>query len=201
MSWVGCLLTDLELLILFAENSQILLKISVFPIFLTFMYLVALNLSKPTQLINVAEISHTRLRNRCRGAWKIWKNEWMYVVWQSKMRKLVLQKQNRTISNLKISIRPRKNSKHECFMILFFVCLFFRCNGTKIFEIPHCEGRIQRSVDSRWWGRVQACVCASQRAKNFMKLHFPIIFSHLSIYALKVAYKAQFMMSRNTKKV
>jgi hypothetical protein len=35
MSWIGCLLTDLELFILFAENSQILLKISVIPILLT----------------------------------------------------------------------------------------------------------------------------------------------------------------------
>ena len=39
MSWVGCLLKDLELFILFAENSQILLKISVIPILLTFIYL------------------------------------------------------------------------------------------------------------------------------------------------------------------
>ena len=35
MSWVGCLLKDSELFILFAENSQILLKISVIPIPLT----------------------------------------------------------------------------------------------------------------------------------------------------------------------
>ena len=35
---------------LFAENSQILLKISVIPILLSFMYLVALNLLQPTQL-------------------------------------------------------------------------------------------------------------------------------------------------------
>ena len=40
MSWVGCLLKDSELFILFAENSQILLKISVIPILLTFMCLV-----------------------------------------------------------------------------------------------------------------------------------------------------------------
>ena len=32
MSWVGCLLPDSELFIIFAENSQILLKISVIPI-------------------------------------------------------------------------------------------------------------------------------------------------------------------------
>ena len=37
MSWVGCLLKDSELFILFAVNSQILLKISVIPILLTFM--------------------------------------------------------------------------------------------------------------------------------------------------------------------
>ena len=37
MSWVGCLLPNSELFILFAENSQILFKISVIPILLTFM--------------------------------------------------------------------------------------------------------------------------------------------------------------------
>ena len=41
MSWVGYLLKDSELFILFAENSQILHKISVIPILLTFIYLVA----------------------------------------------------------------------------------------------------------------------------------------------------------------
>ena len=45
MSWVGCLLKDSELFILFAENSQILLEISVIPILLTFIYLVALKSS------------------------------------------------------------------------------------------------------------------------------------------------------------
>ena len=72
MSWVGCLLTDSELLILFAENSQILLKISVIPILLTFIYLVAHNLlvnkqlnsssnstHRPTQLIIAAYNCHT----------------------------------------------------------------------------------------------------------------------------------------------
>ena len=44
MSLVGCLLKDSELFILFAENSQILLEISVIPIILAFIYLVALNL-------------------------------------------------------------------------------------------------------------------------------------------------------------
>ena len=44
MSWVGRLLKDSEIFILFADNNQILLKISVIPILLTFMYLVALNL-------------------------------------------------------------------------------------------------------------------------------------------------------------
>ena len=38
MSWVSCLLKDSELFILFAENRQIPLKISVIPILLTFMY-------------------------------------------------------------------------------------------------------------------------------------------------------------------
>jgi hypothetical protein len=37
-SWVGCLLTDSENFTLFAENSQLLLKISVIPIILTFKY-------------------------------------------------------------------------------------------------------------------------------------------------------------------
>ena len=43
MSWVGCLLKDSELFILFAENSQILLKISIIPILLGFIYLLANN--------------------------------------------------------------------------------------------------------------------------------------------------------------
>ena len=53
MSCIGCLLKDSELFVLFVENSQILLKISVIPILLTFIYLVALkSFSKqPTQLI------------------------------------------------------------------------------------------------------------------------------------------------------
>ena len=60
MSWVGCKLTDLELLILFAENSQILLKISVIPILLTFMYLVALNLVVNNQLHSSLNSTHHR---------------------------------------------------------------------------------------------------------------------------------------------
>ena len=44
MSWVSCLLKDSELLISFAEKSQILLKKSVIPILLTFIYRLALNL-------------------------------------------------------------------------------------------------------------------------------------------------------------
>ena len=40
MSLVGCLLTDSELFILFPENSQILLKISVIPILLTLFHMV-----------------------------------------------------------------------------------------------------------------------------------------------------------------
>jgi hypothetical protein len=72
MSSVGCLLTDSKLFIFFIENSQILLKIYVIPIPLTFMYLVALNLlannqlnslsnstHHQTQLIIAAEIRHT----------------------------------------------------------------------------------------------------------------------------------------------
>ena len=62
MCWVGCLVTDSDLFILFAENSQILLKISVIPILLTVIYLVALNLlinnHSWTQQIIVAEIRH-----------------------------------------------------------------------------------------------------------------------------------------------
>ena len=49
-SWVGCLLKDSDLFILFAENSQIHVKISVIPILLTFIYLVALNLLKCTKM-------------------------------------------------------------------------------------------------------------------------------------------------------
>jgi hypothetical protein len=48
MSWVGCLLKDSELFILFAEISQIFLKISVITILLIFLYLVAITL-----LVNV----------------------------------------------------------------------------------------------------------------------------------------------------
>ena len=50
MSCIGCLLKDSELFVLFVENSQILLKISVIPILLTFIYLVALNLLVNNQL-------------------------------------------------------------------------------------------------------------------------------------------------------
>ena len=57
MSWVGCLLKDSEFFVLFAEHSQIHLKISVIPILLTFMCLVAMeSVSKqPTQLIIAAD--------------------------------------------------------------------------------------------------------------------------------------------------
>ena len=58
MSWVGCLLKDSELFILFAENSQILLKISVIPILLTFIYLVALNLLVNNQLNSSSNSTH-----------------------------------------------------------------------------------------------------------------------------------------------
>ena len=50
MSWVGSLLKDSELFILFAKTSQILLKIYDIPILLTFIYLVALNLLVNNQL-------------------------------------------------------------------------------------------------------------------------------------------------------
>ena len=43
-------LKDSEFFIVFAENSQILLKISVIPILLIFIYLVALNLLVNNQL-------------------------------------------------------------------------------------------------------------------------------------------------------
>ena len=58
MSWVRrwnelvvtCLLKDSKLFILFAKNSQILLKISVMPILVTLIFLVALNLLVNNQL-------------------------------------------------------------------------------------------------------------------------------------------------------
>ena len=50
IKWVGCLLPDSEIFILFAENSRILLKMLVIPIVLTFMYLVAPNLLVNNQL-------------------------------------------------------------------------------------------------------------------------------------------------------
>ena len=59
MNSVGCLLKDSELFfILFAENSQILLNISVIPILLTFMYLVALNLLVNNQLNSSYNSTH-----------------------------------------------------------------------------------------------------------------------------------------------
>ena len=63
MSWVGCLLTDSELFILFAENSQILLKISVIHILLTFIYLVELNLLVNNQLNSSTNSTHHCGRN------------------------------------------------------------------------------------------------------------------------------------------
>ena len=58
MNWVGCLLKDSELFILFAENSQILVKISVLPILLTFIYLVALNRLVNNQLNSLSSSTH-----------------------------------------------------------------------------------------------------------------------------------------------
>ena len=60
MSRVGYLLKDSELLILFAENNQILLKISVIPILINF-HLSGSTLSvsnQPTQLIIAAHNCH-----------------------------------------------------------------------------------------------------------------------------------------------
>ena len=57
-SWVGCLLKDSEFFILFAENNQILLKISVNPIVLTYIYLVALNLLVNNQLNSSSNSTH-----------------------------------------------------------------------------------------------------------------------------------------------
>jgi hypothetical protein len=61
---LGCLLTDSELLILFAENSQILVKILVIPILLTFIYLVALNLLVNNQLNSLSNSTHHYLRQK-----------------------------------------------------------------------------------------------------------------------------------------
>ena len=58
MSWVGCLLKDSDLFVLFAENSQVLLKISVIPILLTFIYLVAINLLVNNQLNSSSNSTH-----------------------------------------------------------------------------------------------------------------------------------------------
>ena len=56
MSWVGCLVKDSECFVLFAENKQILLKISVIPILLTFMYLVALVNNQLNSSLNSATL-------------------------------------------------------------------------------------------------------------------------------------------------
>ena len=52
------LLQDSELFVLFAENRQIFLKFSVFPILLTFMYLVALNLLVNNQFNSLSNSTH-----------------------------------------------------------------------------------------------------------------------------------------------
>ena len=65
MSWIGCLLIDSELFILFAENSQIVFNI--IPILLTFMYLVNSTESvskQPTQLIVELDSSLQQKLNR-----------------------------------------------------------------------------------------------------------------------------------------
>ena len=58
--WVelGCLLIDSTYFIIYAENSQILLKIYVIPILLNFIYLVALNLSVNNQLNSLSNSTH-----------------------------------------------------------------------------------------------------------------------------------------------
>ena len=67
-NWVGCLLTDSKIFILFAENSQILLKISVIHILWTFMYLLAVfnlrtnSIHRLTQLIIAAHNCHSNIR-------------------------------------------------------------------------------------------------------------------------------------------
>ena len=58
MSWVGCLLKDSESFILFAENSQILLKVSVILILSTVIYLVALNLLVNNKLNSSTNSTH-----------------------------------------------------------------------------------------------------------------------------------------------
>ena len=57
MSWVCCLLKYWEIFILFVENSQIVLKISVIPILLTFICLVVLNLLVNNQLNLLSNLS------------------------------------------------------------------------------------------------------------------------------------------------
>ena len=58
MSWVGCLLPDSELFILYVENCLILLIFSVITILLTLMYLVALNLLVNNQLNSSLNSTH-----------------------------------------------------------------------------------------------------------------------------------------------
>ena len=59
MSWVGCLLKDSKLFfILVEENSQILLKISLILILLTFINLVALNLLVNNQFNSSSNSTH-----------------------------------------------------------------------------------------------------------------------------------------------
>ena len=60
LSWLFTI-KDSALFVLFAENSEILLKISVIPILLTFMYLSALNLLVDNQLNWLSNYSRTQL--------------------------------------------------------------------------------------------------------------------------------------------
>ena len=56
LSWF--LLKDSEIFILFGENSQILFKIYIIPILLTFVYLVVLNLLVNNQLNSTSNSTH-----------------------------------------------------------------------------------------------------------------------------------------------
>ena len=85
MSWVGCLLKDAEIFILFAENSQIFLKLSVITILLTFIYLVALYLlvsKQPTQLI-IADGIFNLLDENQQVGWNLFleknKRTWLFI--------------------------------------------------------------------------------------------------------------------------
>ena len=67
ISWVGCLLKDSKHFILFGKNSQLLLKIYVIPIHLSFIYMVALNLLVNNQLnLSLRHIIVTLIFRKCK---------------------------------------------------------------------------------------------------------------------------------------